>query len=492
MTDRLPMGPVVRTLALGLSLVSLLAGPLAAAPGFDETEKHPTHGLVLARPSGFEARPVPPGQPGLLLFYAPADAPSDRAAPATLRIYRVPLRGEPAAALERWALDTFRPRKLAAERSVRERYGRTPHRFVGELAVEGGAARELFVHGWASADDLIVVVGEASQERARDARRAFERCADSMRFEEVREDVARRTQWERYYGQRRFSQPEQRVELRLGLVEGWEVRDTEHYIVLFHGAADHPLLELVASQLEALRARFVRDFPPDGAVDGLPVVRICRDRGEYLTYGGETWTSGFFNANVGELVLYDAREERGTALDENHPMLATLHHEACHQYLFATSGAVPLHTWFDEGTAEFYAGARFSGGRLTGIEGLADRAAWLKRELAERSGPDLATLLAMDQPTFYADAALHYAMAWSLVHFLRTSGDPRHTRFLEAYYGELVRTWRREVEALGRRGVTPATLEAARSSARRAALGAAAASLPFDELERVWRAHARR
>lgn len=467
-----------------------LAGPSVGAP--DETEKHPTEGLVLARPSGYEARPVPPGQAGLVLFYAPSDAPRDVAAPATLRIYRVPHKGDAGLALERWALDTFRPRRLEPERSVRERHGRAPHRFSGELLGADGAPRALFVHGWASAEDLIVVVGEGEPVRAKDERRAWERCADSMRFDERRDDTSKRTQWERYYGQRRFSQPEQRVELRLALVEGWEVRDTEHYVVLYHGVADAPLLDLVAARLEALRARFCTDFPPDGAVDTLPVVRICRDRGEYLTYGGESWTSGFFNPNVGELVLYDAREDVGAALDENHPMLGTLHHEACHQYLHATAGALPLHTWFDEGTAEFYAGARFGGGRLVAVEPLPGRAAWLRSELARRPGPTLDALLGMDQRTFYADSTLHYTMAWSFVHFLRTSPDPTHPRLVASYLAALKRAWRAEVEALGRLGVTTTSLEAARLSARRAALEATFGRVDLESLEAAWRAHARR
>lgn len=468
------------------------AHKVCAAMAPDETERHPTLGLVLSRPASYEARPAPPGHPGLLLFYAPSDAPRDALAPATLRVYRVAHTGDPAAALERWTLDTFRPRRLEPERSVRERYGRTPHRFAGELVAEDGAARALFVHGWASANDLLVVVGEAEPERARGERRAWERCADSMRFEAPREDTSKRTQWERYYGQRRFSQPEQRVELRMALVEGWEVRDTEHYAILFHGSAGAPLLDLAARRLEVLRERFLRDFPPDGVVDALPVVRICRDRGEYLTYGGESWTGGFFNPNVGELVLYDPREDQAAALDENHPLLGTLHHEACHQYLHSTAGALPLHTWFDEGTAEFYAGARFGGGRLLDLEPLKERAAWLASELTRRDGPSLPELLALDQRTFYADAALHYTMAWSFVHFLRTSTDPAHPRLLATYLDALKAAWRREVDALGRRGMTSANVEAARAAARASALAAFVQRADIEALERSWRATARR
>ena len=471
----------------------LLAAVLSLCPtAVDETEKHPTEGLVLARPSGYEARPVPPGLPGLVLFYAPIDAPRDAAAPATLRIYRVPHTGGAALALERWALDTFRPRRLAPERAVRERHGRAPHRFSGELLGTDGAPRTLFVHGWASAEDLIVVVGEGEPGRARLERRAWERCADSMRFEERRDDTSKRTQWERYYGQRRFSQPEQRVELRLALVEGWEVRDSEHYIVLYHGRADAPLLCIVAARLEALRARFLTDFPPDGAVDTLPVVRICRDRGEYLTYGGEAWTSGFFNPAVGELVLYDAREDVDAELDENHPMLGTLHHEACHQYLHATAGALPLHTWFDEGTAEIYAGARFGGGRLVALEPVPGRAAWLRAELGKRPGPTLEALLGMDQRTFYADSTLHYTMAWSFVSYLRTSPDPTHPRLLATYFDALKPAWRAEVEALGRRGVTSAGVAAAQNAARRVALDAAFGNVDLVALEAAWRVYALR
>jgi len=476
-------------------MVCVLVGAaqvLAARP--DETEKHPQHGLVLARPTGFEARPIPPGQPGLLLFYAPSDAPQNTAAPATLRVFRITAQGDPALALERWVLATFRPRRLESERAVRERYGRTPLRFGGELLADDGEARYLFVHGWVAPDraDILVVVGEGETPRERDDRRAFERCADSMRFEAPREDERARTRWERYYGQRRFTQPEQRVELRLALLPGWEVRDTEHYVILYHGQPDAPLLALMAQRLETLRARFLHDFAPDGVVDSLPVVRVCRDRGEYLTYGGESWTAGYFNPNVGELVLYDPRTDGTEDLDENHPLLGTLHHEACHQYLFATAGALPLHTWFDEGTAEFYAGARFEHGRLVTIDPLADRAAWLKSELAARETPSLATLLGLDQERFYADAALHYTMAWSFVHYLRTATDGEGERLLDLYLDTLKRAWRREFEDLGRRVVTQSSLAAARTAAQSEALRAFLERAELARLERAWRDHTQR
>ena len=159
--------------------LALLVGVTPA----QKTEKHPELGLVVVRPSRYEARAIPPGEEALVLFYAPKDAPKDKVSPATLRVYKAAFRGDPAVAVERWVLDTFRPRRLEPERSVRERYGRKPHRFEGELVTDEGEVRELFVHAWAGPDDLVIAVGEGDSKTARRDRRQWERFADSMKFD---------------------------------------------------------------------------------------------------------------------------------------------------------------------------------------------------------------------------------------------------------------------------------------------------------------------
>ena len=300
----------------------------------------------------------------LLLVHAPKDAPKDRRAPVTHQVFAV----EDVATAEdvqRWVLRTFQPSELERERSVRKRYGRTPARFTGAFIDGDGEARALFVHGWIEGTGAVVFVGECEPRLERREARVFARIASSFRFFTQAELDEERARWTRRYRRTRLPHVEERIDVASALVDGWSLRDTEHSIVLYHGPESAPVLEQIAGELVAARRRFALDFPPDRPAASLSVVRVCRDRGEYLTFGGNPGTVGHFNPNTRELVLYDAREVREGRLPAGHPTLRTLHHEACHQFVHHTASAVRPHAWYDEGTAEFYAGAMVERGRVT-------------------------------------------------------------------------------------------------------------------------------
>ena len=138
-------------------------------------------------------------------------------------------------------------------------------------------------------------------------------------------------------------------------------------MVLFHGPANSPVLGQIAKDLVSVRARFAADMPPDRPIDQLSIVRVCRDRGEYLTFGGSPTTIGYFNPTSQELVLYDGRADKSVAMEADHATLRTLYHEACHQFLFHTASALSPHSWYDEGTAEFYEGSSITAGRVLSL-----------------------------------------------------------------------------------------------------------------------------
>ncbi len=465
----------------------LLAG-LAAAPAsaLDLTSKHPEHGFSIGRPAAFEARPVPPGSEGLLLVHAPKDAPKDRRAPVTHQVFAVEGVAK-AEDVQRWVFRTFQPSELERERSVRKRYGRTPARFTGTYLDRDGEARALFVHGWIEGARAVVFVGECEPRIERREARVFARIASSFRFFTQAEIDEERARWTRRYRRTRLPHVDERIDVASALVDGWAVRDTEHSIVLYHGPESSPVLEQIAGELVAVRGRFASDFPPDRPAESLSIVRVCRDRGEYLTFGGKPGTVGHFNPNTRELVLYDAREVREGRLPAGHPTLRTLYHEACHQFVHHTASAVRPHAWYDEGTAEFYAGATVERGRVTRVEGLPERERFLRNRLGSESLPGLETLLRMSQEEYYASPEANYSMGYALVRFLRTSraasAEDAWGGLLERYFAVLRERWRLEAEAAALSGMTGSRLRAAAGDARERALEAALEGVDVAELE---------
>lgn len=459
--------------AAGLVVAS--GAPLFA---LDHTEKHVEHGFSLGRPLRFEARPVPPDEgPDLVAVYAPKDAPDDRRAPVTHSVFKV--EGLTSTLdVQRWVLQTLRPLELKSERSVRSRYGRHPVRFTGSFFDSDGAQRSLFVHGWMGEADAVVFVGECEPDRLRREKRTFERVSTSFRFFTEASRATARRPWERRYRNSALPHREERIEIATDLVEGWSVTDTEHSIVLYHGPSNAPVLAQIADDLVALRARLTRDFPPDRPIDALSVVRVCRDRGEYLTYGGNPATVGHFNPRSQELVLYDGRADTSRPMPRDHPALDTLYHEAVHQFLYHTASALSPHSWYDEGTAEYYSGSVMDRGRVATIEMLDERMRFLRRELPGDRIPALRALLEMTQEEFYANADINYSLGYAFVSFLKTAeragGNARVAGLHTRYFDTLRRAWRLEAEGLALSGLSGPkyfdAIDRARSKALEAAL----------------------
>ncbi|MEM8711132.1 MAG: hypothetical protein AAGG01_09275 [Planctomycetota bacterium] len=477
---------------LVLAAASLTAGSLSAAAA--HVDKHEEFGFSLNVPSSFEARPVPAETPGLLAFYAPKKAPLDRAAPVTHGVWRIDLEGADRASgplvLQRWILETHRPMSLEPQRSVRKRFGRDPIRYEGHTLGEGGAERSLFVHAWLGDSDLIVFVGECEPDVLKRERRAFDRTAMSFRFFTKAAVEESMRKWARHYQRTSLPHRDERIKIAAASVDGWSVRDTEHSIILFHGPSDSPVLAQIARNLVALRRQFALDFPPDRPVDALSVVRVCRDRGEYLTYGGNPNTVGYFHPRVQELVLYDAREDRSEPMADDHPTMKTLYHEACHQFLHHTASSMSPHSWYDEGSAEFYAGAVLRSGVVKGIVGLDDREQYLRQPDVMRRLPSLESLMSMDQDAFYADADVHYSMGYALIRFLRTSKEASAERSWVSlptrYFESLRSVWRKEAEGLVLSGLSGARYEAAVERARKNALAETLKGVDLPELENAF------
>src|SRR6185295_6401863 len=155
------------------------------------------------------------------------------------------------------------------------------------------------------------------------------------------------------------------------------------------------------------------------------------------SYGGPPSSAGYWNSNAEELVLYVDKDNgiRGT--------WAVMNHEAFHQYIFYFYGNIAPHSWYNEGTGDFYAGLEYKNKRFTlkkfdwrvstikdGIqqdEGiLKDKEAF--KDPNKRGIVPLKDFVRFSQAEYYnagnnkyqLDGHRNYAQGWSFIYFLRT------------------------------------------------------------------------
>jgi len=421
-------------------MVRVLLCLLLAAAAPAQTEKHPELGMTFTGPGGYERLPVRPRERFGALSYVDRAGAAER--PATLDVFVVP-RGGDVANARAFVEDVLRGAAVEVLRVGRSRYGYEPARFAFEVTEDGSTVAG-WAHAWEGPARSYLVVGRCEPGELAAQRSSWTRSAEDLRLFEPTDGSAERRKWERYYGGRRgLTGVERRIQARLALVDGWRMRDTAHYVVLSHGVDEGFVIQL-ATEVETLREQLSATCPSDGALDAVSVVRICRDRAEYLAYGGSAASVGYWSPLEGELVLFDARAEVPQGLDGEHYTRSVLFHEAFHQYVHYAAEGIAPHSWFDEGLAEVYGGARVEGRRFSGLEPNRYRLHAAQALLVAGAYPWEATT-AMEQAEFYADATSLYAQGWSMAHFLVTSPEarrhPRWRTILPTYFRTLRGAW---------------------------------------------------
>ena len=181
-------------------------------------------------------------------------------------------------------------------------------------------------------------------------------------------------------------------------VPGWELYETPNYLIISNND-DEDFLEELMERVEKIREIFEDDYPPekarraakepnsmrvddDGSGDGggdggdgddeaeedeglrsvsvqadpfeqsrASVIRVCKDQAQYHSYGGPGGSAGYWSSRDEELVIFDDKAGGGRA-----DTWAVLNHEAFHQYIFYFYGELAPHSWYNEGTGDFYAG----------------------------------------------------------------------------------------------------------------------------------------
>jgi hypothetical protein len=298
-------------------------------------------------------------------------------------------------------------------------------------------------------DGLFTFEGVALAQRFDKVSGEFAGAFKSFKLIERKDDSAHQTELAQLDEQSRFLQ--EQIDK---LPPGWGHKRTPRYLFLFNAEKD--FVEDLATRIEVMRDQYEKDYPLNQPIEAISIVRVCGNIDDYHGYGGPQGTGGYWYYVARELVVFAHPPREFT--------LAVLNHEAFHQYIFYFYGQLSPHSWYNEGTGDYYAGAKLTkSNRITGfgdapggigrMQGIKEGARLLAegKKASQGAAAPLKLLLKFHQSDYYGsagyDPGLCYAEGWAVVHFLREgkSLDPKWQRILPDYLKALLQA--REEEA---------------------------------------------
>jgi hypothetical protein len=242
---------------------------------------------------------------------------------------------------------------------------------------------------------------------------------------------------------------------------GWRLLETPNYFVITN-SDDQAFIDELMDRIEAIRAVYEVDYPADkariakapkddGAVEGegedgedgddenrtvaaradplelsrTSIVRVCGTREDYLNYGAPANSGGYWSSYHKELVVYNKKEVAG-----EDATWETLSHEAFHQYIYYFYGSLAPHSWYNEGTGDYYGGHEYKRKRFV-CAARKMRKDTIKEILREGRSIPLKEFVRWTQPEYYGGNSYGmsgfdcYGQGWSLIYFLRTSSKVR-------------------------------------------------------------------
>ncbi len=245
---------------------------------------------------------------------------------------------------------------------------------------------------------------------------------------------------------------------------GWRLEETENYFIVTNND-DHDFIEELAVRVEAIRAVYAIDYPPEMArqvkvqdnssdeddedeeedepevedrsisvvnmleLSRTSVIRVCKDANQYRQYGGPPRSAGYWNWVEEELVVYDDKASGG-----RNNTWATMNHEAFHQYIFYFYGNISPHSWYNEGTGDFYAGYAYKYKRFN-LEKFSWRTGLINEMLNEERFVPLREFVRWSKAQYYNENPSSnpygvtkgdcYAQGWAFIWFLRTGKENR-------------------------------------------------------------------
>ncbi|MBI5432394.1 MAG: hypothetical protein HZA52_06160 [Planctomycetes bacterium] len=147
------------------------------------------------------------------------------------------------------------------------------------------------------------------------------------------------------------------------------------------------------------------------------VVRLCSEEAMYLSYGGPNGSAGYWSPFHEELVVYDDQKDGG-----RNNTWKTLNHEAFHQYIFYFYGSLSPHSWYNEGSGDFYSGYQYGKNKKFILKPFDWRVQPVRDMLRDETFTPLKTLVRYTQAEYYGPrVGDNYAQGWSFIYFLRTA-----------------------------------------------------------------------
>lgn len=280
------------------------------------------------------------------------------------------------------------------------------------------------------------------------------------------------------------------LEKEVARLPGWWVYETPNYFILTDSHSKD-FIEELGDRLEAIRAVYEIDYPytmarsyerpgesrpkpkageeedeeneeeeeeePDRSTSAgrnsyelsrTSVVRVCSDQEMYHSYGGPGGSAGYWSSYHQELVVYDDQKGAGRA-----DTWSVVNHEAFHQYIFYFYGNIAPHSWYNEGTGDFYAGYEYNTRRKRFTLTPFDWRKSLARDcIRQKKFAPLREFVRWSQREYYGTnqyglgGGENYALGWSFIWFLRTGKakakgwDPAWDTILDTYLAELAKS----------------------------------------------------
>jgi len=237
---------------------------------------------------------------------------------------------------------------------------------------------------------------------------------------------------------------------------GWELIETENYFIVT-SSEDREFVREVEDRLEAIRDIYEKLYPLKDAerirvkmanrmaeakrekakeraegedppeqrtsasgptpleLSRCSVVRVCKSRGQYSEYGGPWGSAGYWNYRDEELVIFDDQAVGGRSNS-----WATLNHEAFHQYIFYFYGKLAPHSWYNEGTGDYFSGYQLKAGRFT-VKPFDWRVQTIRQAIKSEDYVPMEDFFRYTKSDYYGEGiGTNYAQGWSLIYFLRT------------------------------------------------------------------------
>jgi hypothetical protein len=244
----------------------------------------------------------------------------------------------------------------------------------------------------------------------------------------------------------------------------WVFCETAHYFLVVQAPrADEPrgarrvskaeheafVAELqvrVESLRRAVRGVFPREDGDPNPIESAPcVVRVCRDRSAYHSYGGPAGSTGYWNPEAVELAIFDSASAPPAAgqRDVRHTTWRALNSMLYFAYLAEFGTPVPP-PWFHEGHAQYFAGFEFVAG-----EHVAAPEDYMRKRSAKKPPTLQAAQLverfskcdpkALEEYERGDHAPLGWALVWSLRQAPSTEGMAR-AGALERWWSAWLRT----------------------------------------------------